>query len=283
MKPFFSSTDNLHAVAVEHARHETLPQAEVALPAARDAVLGRIAIYDTAAAAPRVDDVRSPSADSFIEELSARTYTAARDLGGRLPYTVIREVVENLVHARFKEPVVSILEGGDTVRFSDQGPGIPDKERALLPGYTTASAEMKDLIRGVGSGLPLVREFLAHEGGSLSLEDNLGTGTVVTLNILPSPKSAVPNPPPAAELDSGLVGALASLPRLSTRQKRVLSLVVEFGEAGPTLVSKELAVGLSTAYRDLAFLEELELITASEAGKRTTTSLGTAYLDSLFR
>jgi predicted DNA-binding transcriptional regulator YafY len=45
-------------------------------------------------------------------------------------------------------------------------------------------------------------------------------------------------------------------------------------------VAKELAVGLSTAYRDLAFLEELGLIEA-EGGKRTVTEQGLCFLDDL--
>lgn len=241
----------------------------------------RLAIYDSATAAPRIADVRAESADQFIEEIAARTYSAARDLGGSLPYTVIREVVENLIHAEFREPVVSVLDGGDTVRFSDQGPGIPDKGRAVLPGYTSATTEMKKVIRGVGSGLPLVREFLAHEGGTLSLEDNLGSGAVVTLKTggggsLTAPLAS------DDQMDEPQRDLLIGVPRLSNRQKRVLSLVMEFGEAGPTLVSKELSVGLSTAYRDLAFLEEHGLIASDETGKREITEVGTAYLDSLF-
>ena len=44
---------------------------------------------------------------------------------------VIREIVENFIHAHFVEPIISILDGGNTIRFADQGPGIEDKERAF--------------------------------------------------------------------------------------------------------------------------------------------------------
>lgn len=247
------------------------------------AFVGRIAVYDSLAAAPRVEEVCCDSPDAFIEELSARVYRTVHDLNGRLPYTVLREIVENLIHARFKEPVISILESGNTVRFSDQGPGIADKEKAMLPGYTTASRVMKEVIRGVGSGLPLVREFLAHQGGSLCLEDNLGCGTVVTLEA----HSDRPQNPGISQEDFSCVVPepvipAISLPRLSTRQKRVLSIVMEFGEAGPTLISKELSVGLSTAYRDLAYLEDNGLIVSDEFGKRVISQLGTDYLDTIF-
>jgi DeoR/GlpR family transcriptional regulator of sugar metabolism len=65
--------------------------------------------------------------------------------------------------------------------------------------------------------------------------------------------------------------------RLTTRQKHVLALVLESGSAGPSIVSRELGVGLSTAYRDLASLEEHGLI-VSEGGKRTLTEKGLSYL-----
>jgi ribosomal protein S19E (S16A) len=45
-------------------------------------------------------------------------------------------------------------------------------------------------------------------------------------------------------------------------------------------VAKELSVGLSTAYRDLASLEDFGLIKA-EGGKRSVTEDGLSFLDEL--
>ena len=147
----------------------------------------RVAVYDDLAAAPYVEDVGPAPARTFIEELAQRVFSLAAERGGSIPYTVVREVSENLMHAGFAEPVVSILDSGRTIRFSDQGPGIADKQRALLPGYSTATAEMKQVIRGVGSGLPLVRDFLALRGGSLTVEDNLRRGSVITVSCATDP------------------------------------------------------------------------------------------------
>lgn len=231
----------------------------------------RIAIYDSLAAAPRVEDVVATGLADAIEQLASRTYNIARERGGSIPYTIIREVSENLIHAGFSEVVVTILDDGNTVRFADQGPGIRDKERVFLPGYSTATREMKTIIRGVGSGLPIVRETLGFAGGSVEIEDNLGTGTVVTLKA--APPEVVAARPGAAEI---------AVPRLNDRQKQVLSLIVEMGSAGPSAISRELAVGVSTAYRDLASLEDAGLIEAHETGKRTLTDFGVACLDRVF-
>lgn len=287
MKPFFDRSAGSVAISTPPAGSSNSDDSDFdgLGSSSLDALVGRIAVYDSLAAAPRVEEVCCASADAFIEELSARVYRTVHDLNGRLPYTVLREVVENLIHAQFNEPVISILESGDTVRFSDQGPGIANKEKAMLPGYTTASHAMKEVIRGVGSGLPLVREFLTHQGGSLCLEDNLGCGTVVTLRAHMGDQQTstvlLEAPPSDADTTKQKVPAVV-LPRLSTRQKRVLSIVMEFGEAGPTLISKELSVGLSTAYRDLAYLEDNGLIVSDEFGKRVISQLGTDYLDTIF-
>jgi len=240
----------------------------------------RVAVYDSPLAAPRVEDVHAASPRDLIDSLSETVYERAHQAGGTAPYTVLREVVENMIHADFQEIVVSILDGGEVVRFADQGPGIADKNQAVRPGFTTATASMKDYIRGVGSGLPIVSEFLAREGGSLVIEDNLGRGTVVTLSLDSTEKTA--SVQGALQTTQPTEDPAIDVPPLSLRQKKVLSLVMELGEVGPTLVSKELAVGLSTAYRDLASLEEFDLIEGDDSGKRVLTTKGSVYLGRLF-
>lgn len=234
----------------------------------------RIAVYDGLTAPPRVEDVHGLDERGLIEALSSRTYQLSHEAGGVLPYTVIREVVENLIHAQFSEVVVSICDRGDTVRFSDQGPGVSDKDRAFIPGFSTATEEMKRVIKGVGSGLPVARECLGFTGGTIKLEDNLGKGTVVTLHLERASAPEAPVTPPQEPQRSA-----PELPKLSLRQKQVLSLVMELGAVGPSAVSRELGVGLSTAYRDLSALEGAGLIASDETGKRVLTALGVNSLD----
>ncbi|MBI5231944.1 MAG: histidine kinase [Coriobacteriales bacterium] len=255
----------------------------------------RIALYDGSAAAPRIIDVVSPSFGEFIEEASTLVYRYAREAGGSLPYTVIRELVENLIHSGLREPVVSILDAGDTIRFADQGPGIRDKTRALLPGFTTATAEMKQHIRGVGSGLPIVGEFLSVSGGTLEIDDNLGGGCVVTISLAARGTNGPPRtgaegepvrarPEESAQPDLFPSGSPFRMPaRLSARQKRVLALVMETGAAGPSLVARELSIAVSTAHRDLAHLEGMGLIESDDEGKRGLTDRGIAAADELLR
>ena len=146
--------------------------------------VGRIALYDDLRSAPRVVEIKPADTAAYIEALASTVYEQSHGAGGIIPYTVIREVSENFIHACFKEVVVSILDKGNTIRFADHGPGIPSKEKAQMPGFSSAVEPMKNYIRGVGSGLPIVREYLESSHGTITIEDNLGTGAVVTVSLV---------------------------------------------------------------------------------------------------
>ena len=251
MKSFYSE-------AAQPARDLVVGSGSVALSAAPVATSSTalIAVYEAPGAAPRVEQIDPAPCGEFIEAIATRVHQLTGEAGGNLPYTVVREVAENLIHAGFAEPVISILDHGTTVRFADQGPGIAEKDRAVLPGYTTASGAMKAYIRGVGSGLPIVRDFLSVSGGVLQIEDNLGCGSVVTITSQ-SPTARAPRAetlraasyhapvePDRRALSTPRSRRRVAGPRLSTRQKQVLALVLESGSAGPSLVAKELSVGL---------------------------------------
>ncbi len=155
----------------------------------------RIAVYDDASAAPRVVIIEPKDVRSYLEEITLQVTQLSQAQGGTIPFMVIREIVENLIHAYFIEPTVSILNHGNTIRFSDQGPGIREKALALQYGTTSASEEMRRYIRGVGSGLPYVRQYMYDKGGSLHIEDNLAGGTVVTISAAANQSGGMPMTP----------------------------------------------------------------------------------------
>lgn len=142
----------------------------------------RIALYDDLMSKPQVTEITPAKTKEFIEKLASETYNQAKEAGGIIPYTIILEVAENFIHAKFKEVIVSILNNGNTIRFADQGPGIKDKEKAQQPGFSSANENMKEYIRGVGSGLPIVKEYLNFTNGKITIEDNMGQGSVVTIS-----------------------------------------------------------------------------------------------------
>ena len=234
----------------------------------------RIAIYDDALAAPRTVDIEPTDISQYIEQIASKTYEFAQQKGSSIPYTVIKEVCENFIHADFREPCISILNNGNTIKFTDQGPGIIDKERAQLPGFTSATTEMRKYIRGVGSGLPTVREYLRFSNGRLIIEDNIRKGTVVTIQVdddKPRQEPVVYREIPKHEE--------VSSEELSEREYNILILTQEMGLIGPTEVKQNLDISLATGHRELERLEEKGLIKKTENGKkRMLTNRGLALL-----
>jgi CBS domain-containing protein len=87
----------------------------------------------------------------------------------------------------------------DLVRVvvGDEGPGIPDINRALEPGYTTANEKIRALGFGAGMGLPNIKRC----ADEFAITSSMETGTIVEATVhLPPVES--PNPPqevPASE------------------------------------------------------------------------------------
>ena len=167
----------------------------------------RIAVYDDAAAAPRVVVVEPKDVRAYLEEITGTVNKLSHEQGGSIPFMVIREIVENFIHAYFQSPTITILDGGNTIRFSDQGPGIREKDLALEYGTSSATEDMRRYIRGVGSGLPYAQQYMEDKGGSLTIEDNIAGGTVVTISIRPKVEAAeVSRSPQAADHQQEALG-----------------------------------------------------------------------------
>lgn len=145
----------------------------------------RISVYDDMLSTPRVLVVEQNDVRTYLEDVTNTVYRTMKEQGGHLTLMIIRELVENFIHAHFSEPIISILDNGDTIRFSDQGPGIGDKELAFEFGVTSANRDQKRYIRGTGSGLPMIQQYVETAGGAISIEDNLGAGTVITVSVNP--------------------------------------------------------------------------------------------------
>jgi len=253
-------------------------------------ILVKIAVYDNIRSIPRVVDFSYNNISDFINDASQKTYALSRELGGKVPFTIIREVVENLIHADFREAVITIMSEGNHIMISDQGPGIDNKEKAILPGYSSATTTMKKYIRGVGSGLPIVSETITFSGGSIDITDNIKRGTVISLKIDPGTRSqeeqsiASTNEQESdsdsleKKLSTSIFEKLSNQ-ILSERQKKILFLMLELEEAGPSTVAEELNFSLSTAYRELTFLEKNRLFTSGSSGKRKLSKKGLKYLE----
>ncbi len=249
----------------------------------------RIALYDNLRSAPRIIEILPAETTQYIENLASKIYEQAKLAGGDVPYTVIREVSENFIHARFKEIVVSILDGGNTIRFADQGPGILNKEKAQLPGFSSAIEPMKRYIRGVGSGLPIVKEYLGFSNGRITIEDNLGVGSVVTISLIDNPsESAAFDRLPSVNAQPGTgmrkvktAKPQVIIPPLSPRERSFLPIFLSEGALGVTEVAKLTDTPQSSTYVTLTKLEEAGLLEKTANQKRILTEFGAQVAQAL--
>ena len=239
----------------------------------------RIAVYDDKAAAPRVVLVEPKDVRAYLDEIAATVNRLAHEQGGQIPFMVMREIVENFIHAHFVAPTISIMDNGNTIRFSDQGPGIKEKNRALEFGTSSATEEMKSFIRGVGFGLPYAQQYMVEKGGSLTLEDNISGGTIVTLSTRRSKDAHIQTLPTQEETEDSLSitqGPAAhqsitlpvseklapQLPNLvlTDRAKLVLQYLSEHEWVGATELTTTFGLSTPTWSRELKSLVNIGII-----------------------
>jgi DNA-binding transcriptional ArsR family regulator len=246
-----------------------------------DAGIGiKVAVYPKSGE-PEVSEVSAASPRAASEKFSRLIMDKVRDSGGRVPEEALRELVGNLVHAEFKGVVVSVLEDGNVVRISDKGPGIEHKERAFEFGFSGATSEAVREIRGVGAGLGIARAAAEKAGGTVSVEDNIGGGTVATISVGEAVEEKEVGKPPVRPVIQRKYPDAVPKMNLSERQEKVLITVLECGEVGPSTVAEKLEISVSTAYRDLSVLEEHGLVAGDESGKRIITPLGRDLVENI--
>jgi anti-sigma regulatory factor (Ser/Thr protein kinase) len=69
------------------------------------------------------------------------------------------------------------------INVIDNGPGIPDIEQALVPGFSTARPEVREMGFGAGLGLPNIKNNVDY----LKIISEVGTGTTLRLVVFLQP------------------------------------------------------------------------------------------------
>ncbi|WP_335999295.1 ATP-binding protein [Halorientalis halophila] len=157
----------------------------------------------------RLDD-REPEADSvavggllervresLVGEYPDATVTirGADDATAAVAPTIdvaMRELLENAIkHATTDDPAVTVTvardEDGVSVRVADEGPGLPEQDRAVLEGgYETP------LNHGSGLGLWLANWVVTAAGGSIAVVDAGPEGTTIELSLPAATGAAEP-------------------------------------------------------------------------------------------
>ena len=91
-----------------------------------------------------------------------------------------------VIHADGGSLEATVSDGQLDVDVVDRGPGIPDIEKAMTEGWSTASAEARALGFGAGLGLPNIE----RNSDRLRVTSTVGTGTRVSFSIELRPAAA---------------------------------------------------------------------------------------------
>jgi anti-sigma regulatory factor (Ser/Thr protein kinase) len=90
------------------------------------------------------------------------------------------EAEVNIVAHAYRGIIYAQVEGsGIKLRLEDEGPGIPDIERAMTPGFSTASQQVREMGFGAGMGLPNISD----NADSFKIESSVGKGTTLYIEI----------------------------------------------------------------------------------------------------
>lgn len=127
------------------------------------------------------------SGDDFTRagEASGAVKSALKRLG--FPADVIRRVaiamyegeINMVIHANGGTADVEIQPDLITITLTDRGPGIPDVEKAMQEGFSTAPETVRNLGFGAGMGLPNIKRYT----DTLIIDTEIGKGTCIRMTI----------------------------------------------------------------------------------------------------
>ena len=134
---------------------------------------------------------------TFNYDVPGDDFTRAGEASGDLkkkmkklgfPSSVIRRVsialyegeINMVIHANGGHITADVSAKEIDLTLADVGPGIPDIEKAMQDGFSTATDQVRNLGFGAGMGLPNMK----RNSDEISIETELGVGTTVRMKIL---------------------------------------------------------------------------------------------------
>jgi len=97
----------------------------------------------------------------------------------RIAIAMYEGEINMVIHAGGGVAKVTIDVDKVVVKLIDHGKGIADIEKAMQPGFSTATEEIRQLGFGAGMGLPNMKKYTDQ----FEIESQVGVGTTVTMVI----------------------------------------------------------------------------------------------------
>lgn len=121
---------------------------------------------------PGDDFTRAGDASTQVKK-TLKKLGYASDAIRRIAIAMYEGEINMVIHAGGGEADVEIFPDRIEVVLTDHGPGIPDVEKAMQEGWSTAPDNVRNLGFGAGMGLPNIKKYT----DKLDIETELGVGT----------------------------------------------------------------------------------------------------------
>ena len=127
---------------------------------------------------PGDDFTRAGEASGAVKKrLKALGYNS--DAIRRVAIAMYEAEINMVIHADGGYCDVDIYPDRVEVRRADKGPGIPDVEKAMQAGFSTAPDNVRNLGFGAGMGLPNIKKYTDE----MRIETEIGVGTNLYLTV----------------------------------------------------------------------------------------------------
>lgn len=127
---------------------------------------------------PGDDFTRAGEASGAVKKrLKALGYNS--DAIRRVAIAMYEAEINMVIHAEGGYCDVDIYPDRVEVLLADKGPGIPDVEKAMQAGFSTAPDNVRNLGFGAGMGLPNIKKYTDE----MRIETEIGVGTNLYLTV----------------------------------------------------------------------------------------------------
>jgi anti-sigma regulatory factor (Ser/Thr protein kinase) len=103
----------------------------------------------------------------------------APDVVRRVAIAMYEGEINMVIHARGGKITVEVYPDEIDIVLADVGPGIPDVDLAMTEGFSTATAQVRDLGFGAGMGLPNMKKY----ADDIDVQTVVGIGTTVSMKV----------------------------------------------------------------------------------------------------
>ena len=124
------------------------------------------------------DFTRAGEASSDLKNM-LKQLGVSPDVVRKVSIAMYEGEINMVIHANGGIITVYISTTEVTMILKDSGPGIPDIDKAMQAGYSTAPDNIRSLGFGAGMGLPNMKKY----SDDMKIETELGVGTTVTMTV----------------------------------------------------------------------------------------------------